>query len=88
MLSRALCACYKDMFARTIIYSQPRFTVVCQQGINRAPHGEGWLMSMAGLISTLIEIPPGYAAVGTWGSAFWELLVVMMTGWGIHLHAY
>ena len=45
-------------------------------------------MSMAGLIFNLTETPPGYAAVGTWGSAFCELPAAQMIGWDIHLLAY
>ena len=45
-------------------------------------------MSMAGLIFNLTKTPPGYAAVGTWGSAFCELPAAQMIGWDIHLLAY
>ena len=45
-------------------------------------------MSMAGLIFNLTETLPGYAAVGTWGSAFCELRAAQMIGWDIYLLAY
>ena len=88
MLLRALCRCYTTELALAIICSRPRCTVARQQGIGRVPHGEGWLISMAGLIFNLIETLPGYAAVGTWGSAFCELPAAQKIGWDIHLLAY